>query len=260
MIREGASVKLLEIRNLRKHFGGLAVLQNVDLDVFESEVLGIIGPNGAGKTTLFNIIAGLFPPTSGKVILKGEEITGLKANQIARKGIGRTFQASTVFSQFTVFDNVFTAFHTSYRHSPWKAPLNTRSVHEEEETIRQKTMEILNLTELASQKDKLAENLSSGYQKLLAISIAFATNPKLLLLDEPVTTLSQHMIETVMELVTKVRNAGTTVVIIEHNMKAIMDYCDRIVVLAYGKKIAEGLPHEIRENREVIEAYLGVMS
>jgi len=259
MMREGASVKQLEVRNLRKHFGGLVVLQNVDLDVFESEILGIIGPNGAGKTTLFNIIAGLFPPTSGQVIFRGEEITGLKANQIARKGIGRTFQASTVFSQFTVFDNVFNAFHTSYKHSPWKSPLNTRAIREEEETIRQKAVDILNFTELASQKDKLAENLSSGYQKLLAISIAFATNPQLLLLDEPVTTLSQHMVETVMELVTKVRNAGTTVVIIEHNMKAIMDYCDRIAVLAYGKKIAEGLPHEIRENREVIEAYLGMM-
>jgi branched-chain amino acid transport system ATP-binding protein len=120
-------------------------------------------------------------------------------------------------------------------------------------------MEILNFTGLASQKDKLAKNLSSGNQKLLAISIAFATNPKLLLLDEPVTTLSPQMVKRVMELVAKVRRAGTTVIIIEHNMKAIMDYCDRIVVLAYGKKIAEGLPQEIRENKEVIEAYLGVM-
>jgi branched-chain amino acid transport system ATP-binding protein len=164
-----------------------------------------------------------------------------------------------VFSEFTVFQNVFTAFHTSYHHSPWKSTLNIEAVHEEEETIREKAMEILNFTGLASQKDKLAKNLSSGNQKLLAISIAFATNPKLLLLDEPVTTLSPQMVKRVMELVAKVRRAGTTVIIIEHNMKAIMDYCDRIVVLAYGKKIAEGLPQEIRENKEVIEAYLGVM-
>ena len=260
MTREGISEKLLEVRGVRKHYGGVAVLQDVDLDVFGSEILGIIGPNGAGKTTLFNIIAGSFPPTSGKVIFKGEEITGLKANQIARKGIGRTFQRSTVFSEFTVFENVFTAFHKSYHHSPWKSTLNTKSVHEEEEKVREKAMEILSFTELTLQKDKLAKNLSSGNQKLLAISVAFATNPKLLLLDEPVTTLSPQMVKRVMDLVAKVRKAGTTVIIIEHNMKAIMDYCDRIVVLAYGKKIAEGLPQEIRENKDVIEAYLGVMA
>ncbi len=256
---EGASNKLLKVRNLRKHFGGLTVLHDVELDVFESEILGIIGPNGAGKTTLFNVIAGFFPASSGKVIFNGEELTGLRADQIARKGIGRTFQASTLFRQFTAFDNVFNAFHMRYKQPTWKSLFHTRGVREEDRIFRQKVMEILNFTGLASQKDKLAENLSSGYQKLLAISIALATNPRLLLLDEPVTTLSPHMVEMVMELVTKVRDTGTTVVVIEHNMKAIMDYCDRIVVLAYGRKIAEGLPQEIGENREVVEAYLGVM-
>ncbi len=258
-MKAGASAQVLEVKNLKKRFGGLTVLRDLDLDVFESEILGIIGPNGAGKTTLFNIIAGFFPPTAGKVVLRGEEITGLRANQVARRGIGRTFQASTLFNQFTVFDNVYAAFHMNYKQPSWKAPLHTRAVREEEGAMRQRAMEILDFTELTSQKDKLAENLSSGYQKLLAISIALATDPKLLLLDEPVTTLSPHMVETVMGLVTRVRDTGTTVVIIEHNMKAIMDYCDRIVVLAYGRKIAEGLPKEIRENREVVEAYLGVM-
>jgi branched-chain amino acid transport system ATP-binding protein len=256
---EERSEKVLEVRKLRKDFGGVAALNDVDLAVFKSDILGIIGPNGAGKTTLFNIIAGFFPPTGGKVMLKGEQLTGLRADQIARKGIGRTFQASTLFGQFTVFDNVFNAFHMHYRQPPWKALLHTGAVRDEERIMQQKAMEILNFTGLASQKDKLAENLSSGYQKILAISIALATNPELLLLDEPVTTLSPHMVETVMGLVAKVRDAGTTVLIIEHNMKAIMDYCDRIVVLAYGRKIAEGLPQEIGENREVVEAYLGVM-
>ena len=121
MARDGSSVKLLEVRNLRKDFGGVSVLHNVDLDLFESEILGIIGPNGAGKSTLFNIISGALRPTSGGVIFRGEEITGLKANEIARKGIGRTFQASTVFDDFTVFENVFTAFHSSYSHSPWRS-------------------------------------------------------------------------------------------------------------------------------------------
>ena len=256
---EGRSNKVLEVRQLRKHFGGVAALSDVDLDVFESEILGIIGPNGAGKTTLFNIIAGFFPPTSGTVMCRGKKLTGLRADQVARKGIGRTFQTSTHFSQFTVFDNVFNAFHMHYKQPPWKALLHTRAVRDEERAMKKKAMEILNFTGLASQKDKLAENLSSGYQKILTISIALATNPKILLLDEPVTTLSPQMVETVMGLVTKVRDTGTTVLIIEHNMKAIMDYCDRIVVLAYGEKIAEGLPLEIGENREVVEAYLGVM-
>jgi branched-chain amino acid transport system ATP-binding protein len=258
-VREGTPAKILEVRNLRKDFGGVSVLHNVNLDVFESEILGIIGPNGAGKSTLFNIIACSLSPTSGGVIFKGEEITGLKANQIARKGIGRTFQAATVFSEFTVFENVYTAFHTNYRHSPWRSPLRTKAVRREEEAVRQRAMELLEFTGLAGQKDKLAGNLSSGNQKLLAISIAFATDPKLLLLDEPVTTLSQLVVERVMGLIANLRKAGTTVVIIEHNMKAIMNYCDRIAVLAYGRKIAEGPPHEIRENKQVIEAYLGVM-
>jgi branched-chain amino acid transport system ATP-binding protein len=142
----------------------------------------------------------------------------------------------------------------------WKSFLHTSSARKEEKILREKAMEILDFTGLASQKDKFAENLSSGYQKTLAISIALSTNPDLLLLDEPVTTLSPDRVEMIMDLVNKVRGSGTTVVVIEHNMKAIMDYCDRIVVMAYGRNIAEGLPNEIRDNRDVIEAYLGDMN
>lgn len=252
-------MKLLELRKIAKHFGGLAALDGVDLDVVDSEILGIIGPNGAGKTTLFNVITGFFPPTSGKVIFQGEDITGLRPDQVARKGIGRAFQDLALCLQSTAFDNVFTAFHKSYKTGLFSAFLHFRAVREEERAFKQKTMEVMSFMGLLPHKDKLALNLSSGFQKALSISVAFATNPKLLLLDEPVTTLSPDRVEMIMELVTKVRNTGTSVIIIEHNMKAIMNYCDRIAVLAHGKKIAEGSPREISENKVVIEAYLGVM-
>jgi branched-chain amino acid transport system ATP-binding protein len=203
------------------------------------------------------VIAGFFLPTSGKIIFDGEDITGLRADQIAKKGIARTFQQSTLFTQLTVFDNVFATFHMYYKEPRWKAFLHTPSVRREEEVARQRTMEVLKFAGLASQKDKLANTLSSGYQKMLSIAMAFALQPKLLLLDEPVTTLSPDKVEMVMNLVTEIRKAGATVIVVEHNMKAIMDYCDRIVVLAYGRQLAEGKPQEIQENRDVIEAYIG---
>jgi len=250
-------VALLETKGLTKHFGGLVALNRLDLEVFDSEILGIIGPNGAGKTTLFNVITGFHVPTDGKVFFRGDDITGLKPDHIARKGIGRTFQDPSLCLQSTVFDNIFTAFHLHYQTGLWKAFFHTASVREEEESMKKRAMEIIDFMGLTPHKDKLAANLSSGYQKALSLSVAFAINPKLLLLDEPVTTLSPDKVEMIMDLVTRVRNTGTTVVIIEHSMKAIMEYCDRIVVIAYGRKIAEGQAEEISENREVVEAYLG---
>jgi branched-chain amino acid transport system ATP-binding protein len=229
------------------------------LDVKEAEILGIIGPNGAGKTTLFNVISGYFRPNSGKVIFDGQDITGLKAHQVANLGVSRTFQASTPFKKATVFENVLIGFHMSYKTSIWQRVLRTAAAQKEERELEEMTRKTLEFVGLIPHKDKLASELSSGYLRLLAIGTALATKPKLMLLDEPVTTLSPDKVEMVMELVTRVRNLGTTVVLIEHNMKAIMAYCDRIAVLGYGKKLAEGLPHEIRENREVVESYLGVI-
>jgi len=248
---------LLEIRGLTKYFGGLAALSEVDLDVFESEILGVIGPNGAGKTTLFNVITGLLPPTSGRVRFKGEVITGLRADQIARRGIGRTFQASVLFGQATVFENVFTAFHMHYQQPGWKAFLRAPSARAEEELIRRRVMEILEFMGLAPLKDELAMNLPHGHQRALGICLALATNPKLLLLDEPVTGMNPVETITMVELIRKIRGRGTTIVIVEHDMRAIMSLCDRIAVLNYGRKIAEGSPEEIRNNQQVIEAYLG---
>ena len=248
---------ILEIRNLSKLFGGFTAISELNLDAYEAEVVGVIGPNGAGKSTLFHLISGFLKPSQGNILFRGKDITGMKAHKIAQMGIARTFQASTVFRPLTVFDNVYTALHMHYRTHIVKSFFHTRSSHNEDRSAIEKALEILEFMGLASQRLKIAGELSSGYQKALAIGIAFATHPKLLLLDEPITTLSANQIEIVMNLVTKVRNTGTTVIIIEHNMKVVMDYCDRIAVLAYGKKIAEGSAREIRENKDVVEAYLG---
>jgi branched-chain amino acid transport system ATP-binding protein len=248
---------LLQVQKLNKNFGGLAALHRVDLNVLESEILGIIGPNGAGKTTLFNVITGLIPPTEGKVIFKEEDITGLRADQIARRGIGRTFQASVLFMENTVFENVFIAFHMDYRQPGWKSFLHTPGAIKEELVIRQRAMEIMEFAGLASIKEELAMNLPHGHQRVLGVSLALATRPSLLLLDEPATGMNPVETSAMVDLIRKIRERGTGVVIVEHDMKAVMSLCDRIIVLNHGVKIAEGPPEEIRKNKEVIEAYLG---
>ena len=248
---------ILEVKQLSKYFGGLAAISELDLGVVDSEILGLIGPNGAGKTTLFNVISGFFPPTSGKVIFDGRDITGLKAHEIAHLGISRTFQASTLFMKISVLDNVFTGYHMSYKTSIWKRLLRRPSALNEEEMLRQRAMEILGFMGLASLKDELAANLPHGHQRILGVCMALATNPKLLLLDEPVTGMSLEETQTMLDLIRQIRDRGITIVVVEHDMKAVMNLCDRIAVLNYGRKIAEGLPEEIRENKEVIEAYLG---
>jgi branched-chain amino acid transport system ATP-binding protein len=248
---------LLETRELTKHFGGVAALSGVNLEIHQGEVVGLIGPNGAGKTTLFNVVTGYYRPTRGEVIFDEEDVTGLGPHAIAKKGLVRTFQAGDLFKSQTVTENMMVAHYLHAGAGVWSYAFHSGASRKAEKRLRQISMERMAFTGLLPYKDKLAGELSSGFQKALAISIALATEPKLLLLDEPVTTLSPDRVEMIMGLVTKVRDAGTTVVLIEHNMKAIMDYCDRIVVLAYGKRIAEGFPQDIRENKQVIEAYLG---
>jgi len=248
---------ILEVKQLSKYFGGLAAVSELDLGVVDSEILGLIGPNGAGKTTLFNVISGFFPPTSGKVIFEGRDITGLKAHEVAHLGISRTFQASTLFMKISVLDNVFTGYHMSYQTGVWKRLLRTPAALKEEEMLSQRAMEILEFMGLASLKDELAANLPHGHQRILGVCMALATNPKLLLLDEPVTGMNPGETQTMIDLIRQIRDRGMTIVVVEHDMKAVMDLCDRVAVLNYGRKITEGLPEEIRENKEVIEAYLG---
>jgi branched-chain amino acid transport system ATP-binding protein len=248
---------ILEVKKLNKQFGGLAAINGLDLNVRDTEILGLIGPNGAGKTTLFNVISGFFPPTSGEVLFNGREITWLKAHEIADLGISRTFQATSLFMKLSVLDNVFTGYHLSYKANKLKRILRTPTALKEEELLRQKAIEVLEFMGLTPLINELAANLPHGHQKILGICLALATNPKLLLLDEPVTGMNATETQNMINLIRQIRERNITIVLVEHDMKAVMNLCDRIVVLNYGQKIAEGLPEEIRENKEVIEAYLG---
>ena len=228
------------------------------MHIDEKEVVGLIGPNGAGKTTLFNVITGVYHADSGKIIFADQDITGLKAHQIMNLGMRRSFQGAKTFLDLSVFDNVYYSYHMSYKTSLFERILRLPSAIKEEGRFKEKTLEILDYVGLIPHKDKLARGLSSGLLRLLAIANTLTTEPKLLLLDEPVTTLSPDKVIMVMDLIMKIRASGTTVLIIEHNMRAIMNYCDRIVVLGYGKKLAEGKARDIQDNPIVVESYLGV--
>jgi branched-chain amino acid transport system ATP-binding protein len=254
------SMNFLEVHNLTKSFGGILALNGLNLQVQEREILGIIGPNGAGKSTLFNVITGVFAPNNGEVLLRGRNITGLKPHAIARRGIGRSFQINTLFMNATVMDNVRVGFHLLARRGVkgffgiiLRTPLQKRS----EKAIDDKVLKILSFVGMEHLRDMPAQNLSYGYQRTLAMAISLASEPQLLLLDEPVTALSPERVAAIMDLIRSIRDQGTTVIMVEHNMRAIFTTCDRIVVMNYGQNLAEGTPEEVRENRDVIEAYLG---
>jgi branched-chain amino acid transport system ATP-binding protein len=247
---------LLELKGLTKHFGGLAAVSQFDMVVNREEIVGLIGPNGAGKTTVFNLITGVYPPSRGQVIYEGAEITGKKPHKVAELGIGRTFQLNPLFGEFTVLQNVSASFHLHPRSSLLDIYFNTATYRRNEAYILEQSLEILRLVGLEHVRDELARNLPHGYQKMLGVARALATRPKLLLLDEPLAGMNPSEIEFTLMNISKTKQQGVTVLIVEHNMQ-ILELCDRVVVISFGQKICEGLPREVRENQDVIRAYLG---
>lgn len=233
---------LLEIRNVTKFFGGLAAINDVSFGINKGEILGLIGPNGAGKTTIFNVVNGFYSPTKGGVYLRDKKISGLKPYQICRLGIARTFQVVKPLQRMSVFDNVIAS-----------AFLRAKSKAQAEETAAG----AIEFTGLHDDRDLISKGLTLGKRKKLEIARALATQPELLLLDESFAGLNPAELDESIEIIKRIKEKGITIMIIEHHMKVIMSISDRIVVLNYGEKIAEGSPNEICNNPLVVEAYLG---
>jgi branched-chain amino acid transport system ATP-binding protein len=248
---------LLELTGLTKRFGGLTAVNKLNLSVREKEILGLIGPNGAGKSTVFNTISGVHAPTSGRVVFRGEDVTRLPPHAIARKGIVRTFQATTLFHDYSLLDNVRIARHLRLRAGVWASLLHTPGYRAEEADNAGRAEALLEIVGLRELGGELAKNLPHGHQRALGVAIAMASDPILLMLDEPLTGMNREEAGAMARIIRRIRGRGITIILVEHDMRAVMDLCDRIAVLNYGNKIAEGSPEEIRENREVIEAYLG---
>ena len=249
---------LLQIRNLTHFFGGLRAVYDYNLDMEEGELVGLIGPNGAGKTTIFNLVTGAYKPSEGKVQINGDDVVGLRPHQITSKGIARTFQTIRLWNELTVLDNIRIAHASRIQYSLLDSILRSQRYHQEEKEIQEQAMELLAVFGLDGQAQELAKNMPYGAQRRVEIARAMATQPRLLLLDEPAAGMNPNEIEELMDFIQQIRQQfDLTIWIIEHQMRVIMNICERIKVIDFGETIAEGTPVEIQNNSRVIEAYLG---
>lgn len=249
---------LLELRNIKKTFGNLVALDRIDLNVSRGEVLGIVGPNGSGKTTLLNVISGYYRPTNGQVIYKGKKISGARPDKIAASGIVRTFQQNVLYWDASTFEHILRASYLMARTSLWESFINSRSYVAEERQMFSHALEIIETFGLTDYMDKPAMGLPHGTQRSLGMAMALASNPDLLLLDEPLAGMDAKETEVVADNIKKIIGRGVTVMMVEHNIKSVIQLCPRIIVLDFGVKIADGKPDEVLNRQDVIEAYLGV--
>ncbi|MBY0147275.1 ABC transporter ATP-binding protein [Neobacillus niacini] len=247
----------LETRKLTKNFGGLVAVNNVDFAIEQGKINAIIGPNGAGKSTFFNLISGFHPPSSGQVIFKGQDVTKLPANKIAQLGVARTFQTTNLFEQSTVIDNIIVGHRLRTKSNLFDAIFRTKRLRSEEALCREKAMEVIEFVDLQKVAHRPVAGLTQEEKKRTAFALALATNPEIVFLDEPAAGVNPDETEGLAALMRKMADKGVTVCLIEHKMQMIMKLADKIMVLNYGEKIAEGKPEEIQNNEAVIKAYLG---
>ncbi len=248
---------MLKLENLTIRFGGLTAVDNVTTHVEKGEIFGLVGPNGAGKTTTFNMISGYYAPTSGKVIFDGREIQGKPQYEINRLGVARTYQNINLFNKMTVLENCMIGCHPRMKANLFDAIFDTGRKRREDEAAREKCRKILAFMDLAHREDHLAKSLSYGEQRRLEIARALVSDPKLLLLDEPAAGMNNTEKDELTGMIRSIRDMGITILLVEHNMKLVMGVCDRICVLNFGEKLAEGTPSYIQSHEGVIAAYLG---